>query len=90
MRECPDARPAARVHHPGMYHLHHMSGWGEALMVLWSAIWIAFLGLVAWAIVQWSRREPAGPRTARQLLDERLASGEIDVDEYKRLRAALR
>ncbi len=30
--------------------------------------------------------QPAGPPQAKQILDERLARGEIDADEYRRLR----
>jgi putative membrane protein len=75
----------------------HMNGWGWTMMVLWSLIWIGFLGVVAWVAVQWARggpatsaggRPPTG-KTARELLDERLARGEIDLDEYQRRREAL-
>lgn len=79
----------------------HMNGWGWTMMVLWSLIWIGFLGVLAWAAVQWIRgggaqtsNEPASPtktinKTAREVLDERLAAGEVDVDEYQNRRAAL-
>jgi putative membrane protein len=77
-----------------------MNGWGWTMMVLWSLIWIGFLGVLAWAAVQWVRGgsqisdEPASPiktmnKTAREVLDERLAAGEVDVDEYQKRRAAL-
>jgi putative membrane protein len=81
-----------------MYHLHDMGGWGGAalMMVLWTAILVGSLALLAWVIAQWPRRGPedgrpagAQARTARELLDERLARGEIDVDEYQRRRAAM-
>jgi putative membrane protein len=77
----------------------HMNGWGWTMMVFWSLIWIGFLGLIAWALVQWSRGSPkssaesastkATTKTAREVLDERLAAGEIDVDEYQKRRAVL-
>jgi putative membrane protein len=74
----------------------HMSGWGWTMMVVWSAVWIGFLLVVVWAIAQWARRsaqdrQPPQQRaqTARELLDERLATGEIDPDEYQRRREAL-
>jgi len=37
------------------------------------------------------RREPErhGPDAPERILDQRLASGEIDIDEYERLRDAL-
>jgi uncharacterized membrane protein len=75
--------------------------WEVALM--WAGM-IAFWGLLIWAmyalITGATRR--AGARTrdgehqggerngnARRILDERLASGEIDSDEYQRLRDVL-
>jgi putative membrane protein len=75
----------------------HMNGWGWAMMIVWSLVWVGFLGLIAWAIVGWARRSPQAPareqppaaKTARELLDECLARGEIDPDEYQRRRAAL-
>jgi uncharacterized membrane protein len=36
-----------------------------------------------------SYRRPPESKTVRQLLDERLARGEIDTDEYQRLRDTL-
>lgn len=56
---------------------------------------VVFWGLVIWAIWYFAtsvlgRREqakgPAGHRDAKQILDERLARGDIDADEYRRLR----
>jgi putative membrane protein len=74
----------------------HMNGWGWMMMVLWSLISIGFLGLIAWLAVRWtqttsqgrSRSQPSA-NTARDLLDERLARGEIDLDEYERRSEAL-
>jgi putative membrane protein len=61
---------------------------------------IAFWGLLIWAIyalITSATRRPgaAAPGDehsgdqARRILDERLARGEIDTDEYRRLRDAL-
>ena len=73
----------------------HMTGWGWGMMVFWSVIWIALLGLVAWAIATWARATtPTSPQqteqanSARQVLDDRLARGDIDVDQYERRRTA--
>jgi putative membrane protein len=71
--------------------------WQVALM--WVGM-IAFWGLLIWAlyalITGASRRTGQGPSAgehrgddARRILDERLARGEIDTDEYRRLRDAL-
>ena len=74
----------------------HMNGWGWLMMALWLVVWIGFFGIVAWAAVTWIRGGPSAPPStsssddsARRLLDQRLASGEIDVDEYRRRRSAL-
>jgi putative membrane protein len=76
----------------------HMTGWGWTMMVFWSVVWVGLLGVVIWAAAQWARggspgsspQQPPQPsKTARELLDERLARGEIDLDEYQRLRDAI-
>jgi putative membrane protein len=56
------------------------------------AFMAAFWGLLIWAayalITRITRRPGAGPAgdDARRILDGRLARGEIDADEYHRLR----
>lgn len=60
---------------------------------------VAFWGLIiyaAWYLITSLSRgapspgppagHPAGPPAAKQILDERLARGEIDAEEYRRLR----
>jgi uncharacterized membrane protein len=49
---------------------------------------------VIWGVTSFMRRDqPAGiggaPRSGREILDQRLALGEIDPDEYDRLREKL-
>jgi uncharacterized membrane protein len=86
--------------HPEAMNWDHMDGWGWTMMVFWSLIWIGFLGVLAWAAVEWIRhgsRSASGPtqpphateNTAREVLDARLAAGEIDVEEYQKRRAAI-
>jgi putative membrane protein len=71
--------------------------WEVALM--WVGM-IAFWGLLIWAIyaliTSATRRTGPQPRgeehrgdDARRILDERLARGEIDAEEYRRLRDVL-
>lgn len=74
-----------------MYEWHDMTGVGWAMMVaFWSVLWIGGLVLVAWVVRQRPRGGPAdGAKTARDLLDERLATGEIDLEEYRRRRGAI-
>jgi uncharacterized membrane protein len=59
-------------------------------------ILLIIIGVIVWAISQWSRNSSAPPRTpassrsaAIDILDERLARGDIDVDEYQLRRSAL-
>lgn len=77
-------------------HWDHVNGWGWTMMIFGSLIWIGFLGLIAWLSIQWTRNSSQGSppsqpssKTARELLDERLARGEIDLDEYERRSDAL-
>jgi len=75
---------------------HEMSGWGFPLtligmVVFWAAV---IYGIVA--LVRYTSRngpqagDPGRAPRAEQLLAERLARGEIDEDEYRRLLATLR
>ena len=67
----------------------HWTFWQSGLM--WIAM-LAFWGLVVWVIYAFITSGP--PRTrnrddgadARQILDQRLARGEIDAGEYRHLR----
>lgn len=68
----------------------HWAVWQASLM--WLAM-IIFLGLLAWVtytVVTAARHKPpqGGPdgQEARRILDERLARGDIDEAEYRRLR----
>jgi putative membrane protein len=69
----------------------HMSGSDWGLMVLWAVLLIVLVVGVIWAVASFARRDQAsvtgGSRASgREILDERLALGEIDPDEYDRLR----
>jgi putative membrane protein len=69
----------------------HWAFWEVSLM--WLGM-IVFWGLVIWAVyalITAARRPPRdrderGSSDARRILDERLARGEIDEAEYRRLR----
>lgn len=70
---------------------HH--GWGGGWMWLWGTVMmLAFIGLVAFAFRGFTRHERdarhtdrhADPtRTAREILAERYARGEIELGEYR-------
>ena len=67
-------------------------GWGWGGWVVGGLMMVAFWAIVFWAIVSVVRRPgdttPAA-RTARDILAERFARGEIDAEEYDRRRRAL-
>ena len=67
-------------------------GWGMS-----SGGWIVTIAVLALLVagVIWLVREAAGPRadnrdSARRILDERFASGDISAEEYEARRRALR
>ena len=79
-------------------------GWGWGGWLAMSLVMLAFWGLLAFgvvALVRTLRREdrgrPAEPMTlaaprepsAQEVLDDRFARGEIDVDEYRQRRDLL-
>ena len=60
---------------------------GMALMML---LWAGVVGVAVWGIVRSTARErPERQPTAREVLDRRLAGGEIDAEEYARARHLL-
>ena len=75
-------------------------GMGAGGWVLMSVFWIVLVAVIVWAIVRLvsSRtddvREPRRavaepPEAPHEILDRRLASGEIDVETYEELRSKL-
>jgi putative membrane protein len=66
------------------------SWWWIAMTIMMVALW----GGLAWLLVSVFRRSdgPSSPRTHTpgEILDERFARGEIDVDEYQKRRDVLR
>jgi uncharacterized membrane protein len=67
--------------------------WEVALMWAGAAVVVCALIWVAYALTAGDQRRPARERrwhAPREILDERLASGDIDGAEYKRLRAVTR
>lgn len=67
-------------------------GGGSPLMLsVMVVFWILLLGVLYVAVRELpGRREPGGSRSsARRLLDERLARGEIDEEDYVRRRDLL-
>jgi uncharacterized membrane protein len=67
-----------------MYPNHMGWGWG----LLMTVGWLILLGLFLALLISAMRERRSGP-SARELLDQRLASGEISLEEYRQARAAM-
>ena len=72
------------------------NGMGAGGWVLMILAWVALIGLIVWAISRLfparsasDSREQTTTETPEEILDRRLARGEIDTDEYARLRDAI-
>ena len=54
-------------------------------------LWVILLGVAIWAIVSATNKTPTRSATgsARDVLDARLARGELSVEEYRKLRETL-
>jgi putative membrane protein len=71
------------------------SGMGTAGWFVMGMFWIALVVLVVWLVIRLlptsksDEQVIAQPKSALDILDRRLASGEIDVDTYREARAAI-
>ena len=69
-------------------------GW-IVMVVLWILLLAALVWFVAWLVMgqrgrsSSGRVQPPGQETPLEILDRRLATGEIDVDEYQKVRSQL-
>ena len=83
----------------------HMGNGRGIVMLVVCALFIGLIGLIVWLVVSSTRRhhgpppqphagpspvESAARPSALQILDERLARGEIEVDDYRARLEALR
>ena len=71
---------------------HMGEGWWWVMGIGW-LLFLAFIGFVVYVLVRHHTDSGTSTRrrsTAEDLLAERLARGEIDEDEYRRRRDALR
>ena len=72
----------------------HGYGWWPmgGMMSGWLLSTVLIVGLVVWLVVAYAQPKRAADQTytARQILADRFAQGELDTDEYHQRLAALR
>lgn len=86
---------APRLMPAGSQYGDHMdwddgSGWWMAIVMI--AFGLSLLGVIVWAVVTITKSHHAAPAresSARMILDERFARGEIDGTEYEERRRLL-
>jgi uncharacterized membrane protein len=77
-----------------MFWHDHMSTGGWVFMVLGNiVVWGLIFAFIVWLVQDWrtrgQQRETTSGPSATEILDRRLASGEIGTDEYEQVREAL-
>jgi len=69
-------------------------GLGAAGWILMTLFWVALVAVIVWAVANLfpsrSGRDEGVPERAEEILDRRLARGEIDPATYDELRGKLR
>jgi putative membrane protein len=71
-------------------------GMGAGWWVLMVLLWVVLVVAIVWAVAQLAprgagrEREPREPDDAQEILDRRLARGEIDAETYATLRDTMR
>jgi len=69
-----------------------MIGFGLLMMLFGLLVVVGIVALIIWAVLRLTgagRPGSPGGHQARQILDQRYARGEIDQDEYQRIRREL-
>lgn len=69
-----------------MWYGHGMGAWGWLMMV---AFWVVVVSLIVWALRSAATPGQPAEDTALRILDERLARGEIDLEDYEERRKVL-
>lgn len=62
---------------------------GTAGWLMMGGLWLSVIVVILWAITAATRRPSRSGVDALAVLDDRLARGEIDPEEYRRLRSTL-
>ncbi|MGZ4619028.1 MAG: SHOCT domain-containing protein [Frankiaceae bacterium] len=62
---------------------------GVAGWLAMTVTWFVIIGVIVWVVFRVLPDSPQQPETPRQILDRRLAAGELDLATYDRLKARL-
>ncbi|HEX6969567.1 MAG TPA: SHOCT domain-containing protein [Micromonosporaceae bacterium] len=64
--------------------MHYYGGWMWPMWGLMMVFWLAVIALLVWLAVRYTRTHSNGDdkESARRILAERYARGELDTDEY--------
>jgi putative membrane protein len=78
-----------------MYWNGHMTTGGWVISILWTVIIFALIaGAIAWLVSELSGRnastaDSSSEGSAREILDRRLAKGELTIEQYRELRETI-
>lgn len=68
-------------------------GFGGWMMAFWVLFWVFVVAGIVWLVLSLSRQQTrlgdGDTRSAMRILEERLARGEIDAEEFRTRRAAI-
>jgi putative membrane protein len=53
--------------------------WGSLMMIFW----VGVIAVIVWLVIRAGHGGVGGTRSARRILDERYARGEIETDDYE-------
>ncbi len=71
--------------------MHGYDGWHMGGMWFWWILVLVVVGAVVWGAISYSRRGKNNPgESPEQTLKHRFAKGEIDREQYDRMRSELR
>lgn len=68
----------------------HMGDWGAGSWLAMVVFWALIIVLLVWVVREFAAPRGEGPPSATELLERRLAAGEISVEEFRERIAALR
>lgn len=72
-----------------MWHYTDGMGWWMLFGGVWMILfWAALIGVVLWAAGAWQGR-PSASKTPLQIAQDRLARGELTLEQYEALREKL-